>query len=68
MGFTKDGYQTTPVPVLEDTVIVKIASGSDHLVCLSDKGEIWTMGMFLFYKLYRISLQSYTVQGPVVQN
>ena len=44
MGFTKAGFQTTPVPILTDQVIVKIASGNDHLVCLSEKGEIWTMG------------------------
>ena len=46
MGFTKAGFQTTPVPILTDQVIVKIASGNDHLVCLSDKGEIWSMGKF----------------------
>ena len=64
MGFTKDGYQTTPVSVLEDVVIVKIASGSDHLVCLSDKGEIWTMGKFhaVFYDI------TADHQGPVVSN
>lgn len=45
MGFTKDGsFLTTPVPVLTDQVIVKIESGNDHLVCLSNKGEIWTLG------------------------
>ena len=44
MGFTKEGIQTKPVAVIENHVIVKISSGCDHLVCLSDKGEILTMG------------------------
>ena len=44
MGFTKEGIQTKPVAIIENHVIVQIASGSDHLVCLTDKGEIITLG------------------------
>ena len=46
MGFTKEGIQTKPVAIIENHVIVQIASGSDHLVCLTDKGEIITLGKF----------------------
>ena len=36
--------ENTPVKVMEDEVVVKISSGADHLVALTNKGEIFTMG------------------------
>lgn len=36
--------ETTPVKTLEDEVVVKIASGADHLVALTSRGEIFTVG------------------------
>ena len=39
------GIQRTPVEVLPDMTVVKIASGNDHLVCLTDLGEIYTIGL-----------------------
>ncbi|XP_060594377.1 regulator of chromosome condensation-like isoform X1 [Ruditapes philippinarum] len=44
MGFTTNGIQNTPMHLLEGETIVKITSGGDHLVCLSDVGEIFTCG------------------------
>ncbi|CAH1773702.1 unnamed protein product [Owenia fusiformis] len=45
MGMLAAGKtENTPVPILEDKTIVKIASGGDFLVCLSDAGEIFTLG------------------------
>ena len=51
MGFTKEGIQTKPVAIIENHVIVQIASGSDHLVCLTDKGEIITLGKFCLWSI-----------------
>jgi len=36
--------EKTPVELLPDQVVLKISSGTDHLVCLTDKGEIFTLG------------------------
>ena len=33
-----------PVEVLKGKAIIKICSGTDHLVMLSDDGEMWTLG------------------------
>lgn len=44
MGLTTNGIQNTPMEMLEGETIVKIISGGDHLVCLSDVGEIFTCG------------------------
>ncbi|XP_053395077.1 regulator of chromosome condensation-like isoform X2 [Mercenaria mercenaria] len=44
MGFTTNGIQNTPMTMIEGETIVKITSGGDHLVCLSDVGEIFTCG------------------------
>ncbi|KAK7501483.1 hypothetical protein BaRGS_00007287, partial [Batillaria attramentaria] len=44
MGLTKNGIEKKPVEVLPDAVVVKIASGSDHLACLTDLGELYTLG------------------------
>lgn len=44
MGFTANGIQNTPMLLLEGHTVVKITSGGDHLVCLTDAGEIYTCG------------------------
>lgn len=44
MGFTANGIQNTPMTLLQGHTIVKITSGGDHLVCLTDAGEIYTCG------------------------
>lgn len=44
MGLTKNGIEKKPVEVLPDAVVVKIASGSDHIACLTDMGELYTLG------------------------
>ena len=36
--------EKTPVKVLSNVHITKIASGVDHLAMLSSEGQIWTMG------------------------
>ena len=36
--------EKTPVELLPDQTVVKIDSGTDHLVCLTKKGEIFTLG------------------------
>lgn len=44
MGLNSTGSQKLPVPILEDIPMVKIASGADHLVCLSQEGYVYTCG------------------------
>ncbi|XP_052774451.1 regulator of chromosome condensation-like [Mya arenaria] len=44
MGLTLDGIATRPLSILKDETVVKIASGGDHLVCLTIQGEIFTCG------------------------
>lgn len=45
IGLTVEGgIQTTPLEVLNDETVVKIASGGDHLACLTDKGALYTFG------------------------
>lgn len=38
------GNEQFPVEILPDIKVVKIASGADHLVLLSEKGRIYTCG------------------------
>ena len=49
MGLTKNGIEKTPIEVLPDAVVVKIASGSDHIACLTDFGELYTLGKEKMY-------------------
>ena len=44
IGLTMNGIEKTPIELIQEQVIVKITSGSDHLACLTDKGELFTMG------------------------
>jgi len=46
MGLTVDGIQNKPIQILESEVVIKIASGGDHLVCLTNNGELYTCGMY----------------------
>lgn len=38
------GKLETPTQIMKDNFIIKIASGNDHLVCLSNDGLIYTLG------------------------
>lgn len=45
MGLVKVGtIEKTPIEVLPDIFSTKIASGADHLVILTKKGQIYTLG------------------------
>ncbi|XP_014661441.1 PREDICTED: regulator of chromosome condensation-like [Priapulus caudatus] len=44
MGLTGAGPQPSPTQLLESVRVAQIASGSDHLACLSDGGDIYTCG------------------------
>jgi len=33
---------------MADHFVIKIASGNDHLVCLTNDGSIYTLGKFMF--------------------
>ncbi|XP_034934036.1 regulator of chromosome condensation-like isoform X2 [Chelonus insularis] len=44
MGLTIKGNEREPVEVLPGIKIVKIASGADHLVMLTEEGRIYTCG------------------------
>lgn len=44
MGLTPRGNEALPVEILPGVKVVKIASGADHLVLLTDKGHVYTCG------------------------
>lgn len=44
IGLTKDGIQKTPLRILEDQIVTKVSSGSDHIVALTASGEIFSLG------------------------
>lgn len=44
MGLTPRGNEKLPYLIMSDHVIVKIASGADHIVFLTNFGEILTCG------------------------
>jgi len=44
IGLTSNGIEKNPIELIQEEVVIKIASGSDHLACLTDKGEILTLG------------------------
>ena len=35
-----------PSKILRGVKVVKIAGGSAHILCLSDKGEVYSLGLF----------------------
>ncbi|XP_052100621.1 regulator of chromosome condensation-like [Mytilus californianus] len=44
MGLTSGGIRKEPLEMCPGETVVKIVSGGDHLVCLTNKGEIFTGG------------------------
>ncbi|CAG9759250.1 unnamed protein product [Ceutorhynchus assimilis] len=44
MGLSVNGSERLPIEIIKQKKIVKIASGDDHLVFLTDTGEVWTCG------------------------
>lgn len=44
MGLTVKGNERFPIEILPSVKVVKIASGNDHLVLLSENGRIYTCG------------------------
>ena len=56
MGLTIPNVkQSKPVKILDGITIVKIASGSDHLSCLSNEGSVYTCGNGEVGQLGRVS-------------
>lgn len=51
----EDTKQPLPIKTLDQVTIVKIASGSDHLTCLSDGGVVYTCGSGIVGQLGRVS-------------
>ena len=44
MGLTLRGNEKLPHEIVQDKQVVKIASGNDHVVFLTNHGEIFTCG------------------------
>ncbi|XP_076298134.1 regulator of chromosome condensation 1 isoform X3 [Lasioglossum baleicum] len=44
MGLTPNGMERVPIEMLPNKKVLKIASGADHLVLLSEHGQIYTCG------------------------
>ncbi|GFN79071.1 regulator of chromosome condensation-like [Plakobranchus ocellatus] len=44
IGLTSNGMEKFPVELIQEEIVVKVASGSDHLVCLTDRGELLSLG------------------------
>ncbi|CAG2068509.1 unnamed protein product [Timema podura] len=44
MGLTKDGIQNKPLELFSRNKVTKIASGIDHLVMLTEDGQLFTCG------------------------
>nr|XP_022904627.1 regulator of chromosome condensation-like [Onthophagus taurus] len=44
MGLTPTGNEKLPYLIMSEHVIIKIASGSDHIVFLTNHGEVFTCG------------------------
>lgn len=44
MGLTLKGNERFPIEMLPNIKVVKIASGADHLVLLSENGRVYTCG------------------------
>ncbi|XP_068146893.1 regulator of chromosome condensation-like [Drosophila tropicalis] len=63
MGLTIDGNKRLPFNLLEGFVCVSIASGVDHLVILTNKGKVYTVGCAEHGQLGRISEHSVSGEG-----
>ncbi|KAG5895448.1 hypothetical protein JTB14_001325 [Gonioctena quinquepunctata] len=44
MGMTLSGNEKLPYEIIKDTKIIKIASGADHIVFLTNHGDVYTCG------------------------
>ena len=44
MGLTSKGNEKLPYQIMLDRTVVKIASGTDHIVFLTNHGEVFTCG------------------------
>lgn len=44
MGLSSKGTEKQPIEMLPGYVVVKIASGADHLVMLDENGQLYTCG------------------------
>ena len=58
MGLTEKGAEPKPVQFLAEHKVVKIASGADHLVFLTETGLVYTCGCAEQGQLGRICLRS----------
>jgi regulator of chromosome condensation len=58
MGLTLKGTERNPIEILPDVKIVKIASGNDHLVLLSENGRVYTCGCGEQGQLGRVAARS----------
>ncbi|XP_001352694.1 regulator of chromosome condensation [Drosophila pseudoobscura] len=63
MGLTIDGNKRVPANLLAGTVCSSIASGSDHLVILTTRGKVYTVGCAEQGQLGRISGRSVGGEG-----
>lgn len=44
MGLTPSGNEKLPYEIIKEVTVVKIASGADHIVFLTNHGEVYTCG------------------------
>lgn len=55
MGLTINGKEKKPIQLLPELVVIKIASGADHLVMLTHDGQLYTCGCAEQGQLGRVS-------------
>ena len=60
MGLTLEGNKKAPVEVVKGIRAVDIASGADHLVILTSKGGVYTIGCGEQGQLGRLSVRTAT--------
>lgn len=58
MGLTPKGNERLPVEILPDVKVIKISSGADHLVFLTEKRLVYTCGCAEQGQLGRVSLRT----------
>ncbi|XP_068993941.1 regulator of chromosome condensation isoform X1 [Neodiprion pinetum] len=58
MGLTPRGNERLPVEILPGVKVIKIASGADHLVLLTGKGQVYTCGCAEQGQLGRVAARS----------
>lgn len=62
IGLTAAGIQVKPIEMLPGETVIKIASGGDHLLCLTEKGEIYSCGCAEQGQLGRVA-ECFSVRG-----